>query len=75
LIILETPFGIWRGDVNGDGLLGVGDVVYLINFVLKDGPSPDPLELGDVNCDDVIDLDDVIFLIDYLFRYGPPPVC
>jgi hypothetical protein len=75
LIILETPFGIWRGDVNGDGLLGVGDVVYLINFVLKDGPAPDPLIVGDCNCDGIIDLDDVIFLIQYLFMNGSPPVC
>jgi hypothetical protein len=64
-----------RGDCNADGVIDVGDVVYLINFVLRDGPSPDPLTVGDCNCDEVIDLDDVIFLIHYLFLNGPAPVC
>ena len=61
------------GDVTGDGEINIADVVFLINYLYKDGPAPDPLELGDVNCDDVIDLGDVVYLISYLFEDGPPP--
>ena len=62
-----------RGDVNTDGVIELGDVVYLINYLFKGGPPPDPLWTGDVNCDGVIDIGDVVYLINYLFKGGPPP--
>jgi hypothetical protein len=62
-----------RGDVNGDGVIDLGDVVYLINYLYKGGPAPDPLWVGDVNCDGIVDLGDVVYLINYLYRGGPPP--
>ena len=67
--------GLWRGDTNGDGIIDLGDLVYLINFLYKGGPAPDPLTVGDCNCDGVVDVGDVIFLINYLFRDGPSPDC
>ena len=65
--------GSQKGDVTGDGEINIADVVFLINYLYRDGPAPDPLEMGDVNCDDEINLGDVVYLIDYLFRGGPPP--
>ncbi len=63
-----------RGDCNGDEDLGLPDVVYLINYVFKDGPAPIPeLPVADVNCDDDVELTDVVYLINYLFKGGPPP--
>jgi hypothetical protein len=62
------------GDVNTDGVVDVGDVVYLINYLYKSGPVPYMLILGDTNRDGNIDVADVVFLINYLFRNGPPPV-
>ena len=61
------------GDVTGDGIIKVSDVVFLIDYLFKSGPPPDPLELGDVNCDELIKCSDVVYLIDYLFKGGPPP--
>ena len=64
-----------RGDANGDGEIDIGDIVYLINYLYKGGPAPDPLEAGDVDFDGVIDLGDLLYLINYLYKGGPAPAC
>ena len=64
-----------RGDANGDGVIDIADVVYLIDYLFIDGPAPDPLWVGDCNCDDVVNIADVVYLINYLFTGGPPPGC
>jgi hypothetical protein len=64
------------GDANGDGSVNIGDVVYLVTYLYKNGSPPqcDPLaECGDVNLDDVINIGDVLYLVNYLYRSGPPP--
>ncbi|MGB7060778.1 MAG: dockerin type I repeat-containing protein [Candidatus Zixiibacteriota bacterium] len=61
------------GDANGDGVIDIGDVVYLINYLYRNGPAPNPLEAGDANYDAIIDIGDVVYLINYLYRGGPPP--
>jgi hypothetical protein len=71
-VVIE-PF--LRGDVNVDGIVDVGDCVYLINYIFKYGPEPSPLESGESNCDDIIDVGDIVYLINYIFKYGPPPQC
>ena len=62
-----------RGDANGDGVIDLGDVLYVINYLYKGGPAPDPLWTGDANCDGIVDLGDVLYLINYLYKGGPPP--
>jgi len=62
-----------KGDVNGDGQINIGDVIYITNYLYKNGPIPDPLTKGDVNCDDKIDLGDLVYLINYLYKGGPLP--
>jgi len=63
-----------KGDVNGDDQINSADIVFLINYLFKSGPAPDPLELGYVNCgDEVVNSADIVYLIDYLFKGGPPP--
>jgi len=63
------------GDANGDGPINVADAVYIINYVFKGGPAPDPLEAGDANCDDAVNLADAVYLINYVFKGGPEPCC
>jgi hypothetical protein len=63
------------GDVNADGLINGGDMVYLINYLYRNGPPPPSMEVGDVNCDGYVNSADVVFLIGYLFRGGPAPSC
>jgi aminopeptidase N len=71
IVVGGSPF--IRGDVNHDGAVEVGDVVYLINNLYLGGPDPLPYDAGDLNCDGVVDVNDVVYLINYLFRSGPAP--
>jgi hypothetical protein len=64
-----------HGDANGDGVIDAGDVVYLIDYLYREGSAPQPLELGDANCDGAVDAGDIVHLINYLFRGGDPPGC
>ena len=74
LLVFEASFlHTIPGDVNGDGQVDIGDVVFLVNYLYKGGPPPEIPELGDVNGDSVVDLGDVVYLINYLFRDGPVP--
>ena len=61
------------GDVNGDKNLDGGDIVFLLNYLYRDGSPPDFLQQADVNGDCVVNASDVVYLINYLFRNGPPP--
>jgi hypothetical protein len=61
------------GDVDGNGLVELGDVVYLITYQYKNGPPPKPKASGDCNCDGVVGLGDVVYLITYQYKGGPPP--
>ncbi|MGB2769530.1 MAG: choice-of-anchor J domain-containing protein, partial [Candidatus Zixiibacteriota bacterium] len=64
------------GDANGDGEVGLSDVVYFINYLYKGGPAPecDPVtDCGDPNVDEVVDVADVLYLVNYLYRGGPSP--
>jgi len=71
----SVQIGAKTGDTNGDGIIDVGDVVYLINYLFKTGPAPFPLASGDCNCDDNVDVGDIVYLINYLFKGGTPPSC
>ena len=64
-----------HGDANGDGVIDLGDVVYLISYLYKGGPAPVPLQAGDINCNGMVNLGDVVYLITYLYKSGPPPPC
>jgi hypothetical protein len=63
------------GDANGDNQLNVGDAVFLISYVFKAGPAPEPLEFGDANCDSTVNVADAVYLISYIFKGGPQPCC
>jgi hypothetical protein len=64
-----------RADFNADGVIDIGDAVFLINYVLKGGPAPVPELAGDVDSDGLINVGDIVYLVNYLFNGGPPPCC
>ena len=61
------------GDDNGDGIVNVGDVVYEVSYLFRNGPAPSPRAAGDVNCDGIENLGDIVYKVSYLYRGGPPP--
>ena len=63
------------GDVSGDGIIDLEDVLILINYLYKGGPAPDPFGAGDTTCNGVIDLEDILYLVNYLYKGGPVPEC
>jgi len=63
------------GDANGDLEINVADAVYVINYVFKEGPAPEPMEAGDANCDGECNVGDAVYLINYVFNEGPEPGC
>ena len=64
------------GDANYDGIIDVGDVIYLINYLFKGGPLPYPLLAGDADCiDGEVAIGDVVYLLNYLFKGGPAINC
>jgi len=63
------------GDADGDGNINVADAVFLINYIFKGGPAPDPLFVGDANCDNDVNLADAVYIVNFVFNNGPEPGC
>lgn len=69
--VCESP----GGDVNADGAVTSGDIIYMVNFVfLAGGPPPQPCDgVGDVNCSGTNTSADIIYLVNYVFKGDIPP--
>jgi hypothetical protein len=56
-----------RGDVGGDGLVGVDDPIALFEFLFTGGESPSCLKTADANDDGSIDVADGVAILLHLF--------
>ena len=61
------------GDLDGSGIVELGDVLFLISYLYKGGPAPDPKAAADVDASCEVELGDVLYLISYLYKGGPAP--
>jgi hypothetical protein len=78
IVATERTLGIPAacGDANGDFIVNVGDVVYLVGYLYKGGPVPKcPAARGDVNNDGIINVGDVVYVVGFLYKGGPKPDC
>ena len=59
-----VDFGVARGDLNGDEVINVQDVVQLVSIILGDlTPTPTQLYAADLNEDQAVDVTDVVSLV------------
>jgi C1A family cysteine protease len=63
------------GDADGSGEVNLLDATYIINYLYKDGPPPDPEEAADADGSGALNLLDATFIINYLYKDGPEPIC
>lgn len=70
---LAIRYSFLKGDVNSDDNISVSDLIFLINYLFKNGLSPLPLSIGDVTCDNKVSPSDLVFLINLMFKNGPQP--
>jgi hypothetical protein len=63
------------GDINGDMNINILDVSTIIDYLYKDGPSPNYYYHADVDLSDNINVLDATYLINYLYKSGPEPIC
>lgn len=52
-----------RGDVNGDGVVNVGDINVVVNIILGGKASPEVMKRADVNGDGLVNISDINLLI------------
>ena len=63
------------GDATGDWEVNVGDAVYIVNYIFKNGSRPPlPVWRADVNADGAINVGDAVCLVNYIFKGGPRPL-
>lgn len=63
------------GDHNNDGMVNVGDAVFLINHIFKSGPAPVNPSCADVNHDGNLNVGDAVYMINHIFKLGAAPNC
>ncbi len=73
--LTDLGLNLTCGDVTDDGLFNIGDAVYCINFLYRNGPpSPEPPR-ADIDCDGGLNLEDVVIMINVIFRDGGCLTC
>ncbi|MFH2054984.1 MAG: MXAN_6640 family putative metalloprotease, partial [bacterium] len=61
------------GDADGNHVLNIADVTYIIAYIFNGGANSYPAAAMDANCDRIVNVTDAIFLINYIFGSGQAP--
>ncbi len=73
--VQSNPGDFLCGDADGNGLLQIFDITYLLAYLYLGGPTPVPLEAA--NCDGLpaLNIFDITYLLAYLYLGGPDLIC
>ncbi|UCC43534.1 MAG: M20/M25/M40 family metallo-hydrolase [Candidatus Zixiibacteriota bacterium] len=63
-----------EGDANEDGVVDIGDLTAMIDYLFISYTPPESLNGSDVNADCAVDMGDITWMIKYLFIGGAPPL-
>ena len=78
-ISILLNLGYTCGDIDGQEGINILDVVFMINYIYKDGTAPDPLEAANVNYgsspDSQINILDVVCMINFIYKDGADLSC
>ncbi len=61
------------GDANGDEVVNVADLVWIISYVFGGGPESDPYLAADASCNGRVNIGDAGYIMDYVFMGGDVP--
>lgn len=70
----ESACTATAGDANASGTVNLSDIIYVVNYVFKGGPTPNPFCQGDANASGGVNLSDLIYLVNYVFKGGALPL-
>jgi hypothetical protein len=62
-----------HGDIDSQPQITLGDLLYLLRYLYKNGAAPVDLLQADLNCDGDVNLVDVVVLLNYLYQQGATP--
>ncbi len=62
-----------RGDIDSDTRFTMNDIVFIINYLYRDGPAPTPMEAADVDMSGSVNVADIAYLVNYMYKSGPRP--
>jgi hypothetical protein len=67
---------VQRGDPDFNGVIDIGDLTYLVDYLFTFGPDPQPvIEAGNFDCLGSVDISDLTAIAEYLFSSGSAPPC
>jgi len=66
VIDFKQPF--LRGDANGDGEIGMPDVMYIVNYILGTPADDFDIEAADANSDGEVGMPDVMYIVNYILN-------
>ena len=73
-ILITYNCSVTEGDYNGDGMVNLGDALYLTEYIYKNGSEPvGGTGRADANGDGFIDISDVIYIIKYIYDGSSEP--
>ena len=67
-IMLTAEPSYLRGDANGDGEIGMPDVMYIVNYILGTPAEDFNAQAADANGDGEIGMPDVMFIVQYILK-------
>ncbi|MBN1422172.1 MAG: dockerin type I repeat-containing protein [Planctomycetes bacterium] len=66
-LLVKPASPVAAGDANADGMVDVGDAVWLLNYLFAAGPPPVDPEALDLNGDGRMDIADAVVLLSSIF--------
>lgn len=62
-----------RGDASNNGIVGLEDAIYVLDYLFSMGPDPSICDAADADDSGMVDVGDTVFLLSFLFMDGPEP--